>query len=74
MTEFTEIPVLDLAPLTNGGDKTQLAIDFANAYGNTGFGYIINHGVDPKLRKRHIRGFEAVSYPFGSAEAGDRTR
>ena len=51
MTEFTEIPVLDLAPLTNGGDKTQLAIDFANAYGNTGFGYIINHGVDPKLRK-----------------------
>jgi isopenicillin N synthase-like dioxygenase len=51
MTEFTEIPVLDLAPLTNGDDKTQLAIDFANAYGNTGFGYIINHGVDPKLRK-----------------------
>ena len=51
MAEFTEIPVLDLAPLTSGGDKTQLAIDFANAYGNTGFGYIINHGVDPKLRK-----------------------
>ncbi len=38
MAEFTEIPVLDLAPLTNGGDKNQLTIDFANAYGNTGFG------------------------------------
>lgn len=51
MTEFTEIPVLDLAPLMNGGDTTQLAIDFAKAYGDTGFGYIVNHGVDPKLRK-----------------------
>ena len=51
MTEFTEIPVLDLAPLINGGDTAQLATDFAKAYGNTGFGYIINHGVDPKLRE-----------------------
>lgn len=50
MTEFNEIPVLDLAPLINGDDTTQLAADFAKAYGETGFGYVINHGVDPALR------------------------
>ncbi|MCT4610006.1 MAG: isopenicillin N synthase family oxygenase [Pelagimonas sp.] len=50
MTEFTDIPVLDLAPLTAGGDTTALASAFARAYGETGFGYIINHGIDPKLR------------------------
>ncbi len=51
MTEFTEIPVLDLAPLINGDDTAQLANDFAQAYGNTGFAYIINHGVAPMLRE-----------------------
>ena len=51
MTEFTEIPVLDLAPLINGDDTTQLAADFSDAYGATGFGYVVNHGVDPALRK-----------------------
>lgn len=50
MTEFTEIPVLDLAPLIAGGDTTDLARAFAEAYGKTGFGYVINHGVDPGLR------------------------
>lgn len=50
MTEFTDIPVLDLAPLIAGEDTTNLARAFAKAYGETGFGYIINHGVDPALR------------------------
>ena len=50
LPEFSEIPVLDLSPLINGEDTTQLALDFADAYGNTGFGYVINHGVDSKLR------------------------
>ncbi|MBO9396420.1 isopenicillin N synthase family oxygenase [Shimia sp. R9_2] len=50
MTEFTEIPVLDLAPLVAGGDTRKLAADFAKAYGETGFGYVINHGIDPVLR------------------------
>ncbi|NOE34611.1 MULTISPECIES: isopenicillin N synthase family oxygenase [unclassified Ruegeria] len=50
MTEFTEIPVLDLAPLIRGKDTTQLAQAFLEAYGQTGFGYVINHGVDPSLR------------------------
>lgn len=50
MTEFTEIPVLDLAPLINGADIAELARNFADAYGNTGFGYIVNHGIDSNLR------------------------
>jgi len=50
MSEFTDIPVLDLAPLIQGGDTTALARDFAKAYGETGFGYVINHGIDPALR------------------------
>ncbi len=50
MTDFTEIPVIDLAPLIEGDDTTALARDFAKAYGETGFGYIINHGIDPALR------------------------
>ena len=51
LTEFTHIPVLDLAPLINGADTTALAADFAKAHGETGFGYVINHGVDPALRR-----------------------
>ncbi len=50
MTEFTEIPVIDIAPLIAGEDTTDLARSFSDAYGNTGFGYIINHGIDPNLR------------------------
>lgn len=50
MTEFTEIPILDLAPLIAGEDTSALAQGFAKAYGETGFGYIINHGIDPRLR------------------------
>lgn len=50
MTEFTEIPVLDLAPLLNGEDTTKLAADFADAYATTGFGYVVNHGVPVHLR------------------------
>ncbi|MEO9573621.1 MAG: 2OG-Fe(II) oxygenase family protein [Tateyamaria sp.] len=51
MTEFTEIPVLDLAPLITGEDTTQLAADFADAYGNIGFAYVVNHGVASDLCK-----------------------
>lgn len=50
MTEFTGIPVLDLAPLIRGGNTRALAQDFAKAYGQTGFGYVINHGINPELR------------------------
>ncbi len=50
MTEFSEIPILDLSPLINGEDTSDLARQFAMAYGQTGFGYVVNHGVDPALR------------------------
>ncbi|MEM7302665.1 MAG: 2OG-Fe(II) oxygenase family protein [Pseudomonadota bacterium] len=49
MSEFSEIPVLDLAPLISGGDCTDLRGDFLAAYGESGFGYVINHGVDQSL-------------------------
>ncbi len=49
MTEFSEIPVLDLAPLVTGNDTAALARGFAKAYGETGFGYVVNHGIDPDL-------------------------
>ena len=50
MTEFTDVPVLDLAPLIRGEDTSDLAAAFRQAYGQTGFGYVVNHGVDPALR------------------------
>ena len=50
MTEFTQIPVLDLAPPMGGSGTSRLAAAFAEAYGKTGFGYVVNHGVDPILR------------------------
>lgn len=52
MTEFSRIPVLDLAPLIEGADTSQLAQEFLRAYGEVGFGYIVNHGVDPELRAK----------------------
>lgn len=50
MTEFTEIPVLDLGPLVRGEDTRDLAKSFAKTYGETGFGYVVGHGIDPALR------------------------
>ncbi len=51
MTEFNEIPVIDVSPLFGGtqAETTQLIADFYTAYSTTGFGYIINHGIDPAL-------------------------
>ena len=46
MKDFTDIPVLDLTPLIEGGDISALAADLARAYGETGFAYVINHGIN----------------------------
>ena len=48
MTEFTDIPVIDASAL-RAGDQFALIKAFRNAYGTTGFGYIINHGIDQSL-------------------------
>jgi isopenicillin N synthase-like dioxygenase len=47
MTEFTEIPVIRLGSRSDA----DLAQEFLTAYGQTGFGYIEDHGVDPALRE-----------------------
>jgi isopenicillin N synthase-like dioxygenase len=54
MTEFTEIPVLDAQAIntTDAADLQALATKFAKTYGETGFGYIANHGIDPALIDR----------------------
>ena len=49
MTNFTKIPILDLSNLTNGEDTKKLAREFREAYGTTGFSYVINLGVDENL-------------------------
>ena len=49
MNDFTDIPVLDLTPLIKGGDISALTADFARAYGETGFAYVIKHGTDRKV-------------------------
>jgi isopenicillin N synthase-like dioxygenase len=49
MSEFSEIPILDIGALIAGGDTGSLASDFFNAYGTTGFGYVTGHGIDSGL-------------------------
>lgn len=76
MTEFTEIPVLDLAPLVAGADTADLAAAFAKAYGETGFGYVVGHGVPPALREAVFeasRQFHALPEADKQAIALNRT-
>ena len=40
-----EMPILDLTPLLNGGDLTELAAELRRACETTGFFYVRNHGV-----------------------------
>ena len=51
MTEFSEIPVIDIGALRSGDQSAvvQIAAEFAEAYGTSGFGYIVNHGVEQSL-------------------------
>lgn len=58
-----EIPVIDFGPLV-GGEYHNVAMDFASAYSQVGFGAIVNHGVDPLLVQRLFdasRAFHAQS-------------
>ncbi len=54
MTEFENIPVIDVAAIHRDDKqaKLQLAEKFAQTYSTTGFGYITNHGVPQKLIDR----------------------
>ncbi len=48
MTEFSEIPVIDITGLTDV-PSDDLVAQFRKAYGETGFGYITGHGIDQAL-------------------------
>lgn len=48
MTEFSEIPVIDITGLTDV-PSDDLVAQFRKAYGETGFGYITGHGIDQDL-------------------------
>lgn len=75
MTEFTEIPVIDLGPLIAGEDTAKLAQTFAQAYGETGFAYVTGHGIDPALRGAIFdasRQFHALTEATKQAIALDR--
>ena len=75
MAEFNEIPVLDLAPLIANGDTTDLAGTFAKTYGDVGFAYVINHGIEVELRDRVFeaaRMFHALPEPAKQAVALDK--
>jgi len=52
VTEFSEIPVLDVSAIHSRDShaKNRLTQAFADAYGSTGFGYIVGHGIAPKLQ------------------------
>ena len=54
MNEFRNIPVIDVAAIHGDDNQTKqkLAVDFALAYGATGFGYIANHGIPQELVDR----------------------
>lgn len=75
MTDFREIPVLDISALINGDDTTALSKAFAKAYEETGFAYIVNHGIDPALRAgifEASKAFHALPEPTKQAIALDR--
>ncbi len=49
MTEFTEIPIVDVSGLGEPSRDKNIAAEFRAAYGTAGFGYIVHHGIDPSL-------------------------
>lgn len=71
----TSIPILDLSPLISGGDTGPLARDFARAYGETGFAYVVNHGIGHDITARIFdaaRQFHALPMTVKQAIALDR--
>ncbi|WP_299946415.1 2OG-Fe(II) oxygenase family protein [uncultured Ruegeria sp.] len=72
MTEFTEIPVVRLGARPD----EEIARDFRAAYGTTGFGYIVDHGVDPALIRNVFdasKHFHALALAKKQAIAVDRS-
>ena len=49
MIENTSIPVIDVGALADENPSSELNASFFKAYHSLGFGYIVNHGIDPAL-------------------------
>jgi isopenicillin N synthase-like dioxygenase len=50
---FTEVPVIDVSPLvTRAGDRSRVSSEIARACRDSGFFYIVGHGVDEGLQRR----------------------
>jgi isopenicillin N synthase-like dioxygenase len=49
MKSFSEIPIIDISPLLEGGMPAPVLSDLKAAYGQTGFGYIVGHGIEADL-------------------------
>ena len=45
----TSISIIDISSIQNEAPSPKLLRSFFNAYHDQGFGYIINHGIDPRL-------------------------
>jgi isopenicillin N synthase-like dioxygenase len=63
--EFSRVPVIDAEPLVNGaGDRHGVAAEIARACRESGFFYVVGHGVDEQLQSR----LEDLSREFFSQE------
>src|SRR5919106_1079031 len=48
-----EMPVIDVGPLvTNAGDRSRVAAEIAQACRDSGFFYVVGHGVDERLQRQ----------------------
>jgi isopenicillin N synthase-like dioxygenase len=64
-----ELPVIDVGPLVAGsGDHSRVAADIARACRESGFFYIVGHGVDERLQRR----LEESSRQFFAQDPGTK--
>jgi isopenicillin N synthase-like dioxygenase len=62
-SEFSHVPVIDVAPLVNRtAERVRTAEEIGRACRESGFFYVVNHGVEPALCER----LEALSREFFS--------
>lgn len=65
-----QLPVIDVAPLVGGGDTRAVAVQIGAACRDTGFFYVVGHGVDPALGAR----LEALSRAFFAQDLDTKMR
>lgn len=60
LSDFSHVPVIDVAPLVQGADPTHVAAQIGQACRECGFFYVVGHGVDERLALQ----LEALSRQF----------